>query len=129
VITATQLLAHVVGDYIIQSDWMAQRKTASFPVALLHAATYAIPFLLLTPSPLAMAVVIISHAVIDRWRLARFVVWAKNQAAPVAFRRRWADCTRTGYAAEKPDWMSVWLLIVADNTVHVVINAVALSFL
>lgn len=128
-ITAGQLVAHAVGDYLFQSDWMAARKTVRFTVALLHAATYALPFLVLSPSPAALAVIVLSHAVIDRWRLARFVVWAKNQAAPSEFRRPWTDCASTGYSSDKPPWLSVWLLIIADNTLHVVINGVALEFL
>ena len=128
-ISADQLLAHAVGDYLLQSDWMATRKTVRFAVALLHAAVYALPFLLLSASPAALAVIVLSHAVIDRWRLARFIVWAKNQAAPSAFRRPWVDCAATGYPADKPAWLSVWLLIIADNTLHVAINAAALRFL
>jgi hypothetical protein len=26
-----QLLLHLIGDYVTQSDWMAQNKTKSFP--------------------------------------------------------------------------------------------------
>lgn len=127
--TVDQLLAHAVGDYLLQSDWMAARKTVRFAVALSHATVYALPFLVLRPSLAALAVIVLSHAVIDRWRLARFVVWATNQAAPAAFRRPWADCTATGYPPEKPAWLSVWLLIIADNTLHVAVNAAALHWL
>ena len=49
-ITADQLLAHAVGDYVLQSDWMANHKTSRPFVALVHALTYSIPFTLLNPS-------------------------------------------------------------------------------
>ena len=39
-----------------------------------------------------------------------------------------ADCP-TGYAADKPPWLTVWLLIIADNTMHVLINGAALEWL
>lgn len=128
-VTADQLLAHAVGDYLLQSDWMAQRKTARFAVALLHAVAYALPFLFFRPSITALSVIVVSHAIIDRWRLARAVIWAKNLLAPAAFRRPWADCAATGYPSDKPAWLSVWLLIIADNTMHVAINALALRYL
>jgi hypothetical protein len=41
----TEFLAHAVGDYIIQSDWMAAEKTQRHGPALAHAATYAACFL------------------------------------------------------------------------------------
>ena len=46
--TADQLVAHAVGDYILQSDWMANEKTKRSLAAAVHALTYALPFLLLT---------------------------------------------------------------------------------
>lgn len=39
-ITADQIVAHMVGDYIIQSDWMATEKTKRSAVAAIHAVTY-----------------------------------------------------------------------------------------
>ena len=128
-VTADQLLAHAVGDYVIQSDWMAREKTRNWLVALVHAATYSLPFLLLGPSRVALAVIVLSHAVIDRLRLARYVCWAKNQAfGAKTDRRPFAECAATGYAPERPQWMTVWLLIVADNVMHVLINAAALRW-
>lgn len=128
-ITADQLVAHAVGDYIIQSDWMANTKTKRHIPAVLHALTYAIPFLLLRPSLAAMAVIIGTHFLIDRYRLARFVNWTKNLPAPAAWRKRWEDCTATGYPSERPAWLAVWLLIITDNIIHVIINGVALTYL
>jgi hypothetical protein len=76
--TATQLICHAIGDYVLQSDWMASNKTKSVVPALCHVITYALPFLFLRPSWLALAVIVSTHFVIDHWRLARYVVWAKN---------------------------------------------------
>lgn len=126
-ITADQLVAHAVGDYIIQSDWMATEKTRRSLAAAVHAVTYAGPFLLLSPSLGAMLVIVASHFAIDRWRLARFVCWAKNLPWPGA--RPWSDCAATGYPSDRPPWLAVWLLIIADNTLHVLCNAAALRWL
>lgn len=127
VITADQLLAHAVGDYIIQSDWMANEKTKRSLAAAVHALTYAFPFMLLTHSFAALAVIVVTHFAIDRWRLARFVCWAKNVPWPGA--QRWAECSRTGYPDERPPWLATWLLIIADNILHVAINGAAIRWL
>ncbi len=116
--TADQLVAHAVGDYIIQSHWMATEKTKQHTAAAVHAITYTLPFVLITQSPAALAVICGMHFLIDRYRLARFVVWLKNGArGPV---------TATGYADDVPPFLAVWLLIAADNIMHVICNALAI---
>ncbi len=126
-ITADQLLAHALGDYVLQSDWMAREKTSRIVVALVHAVCYSLPFLALRPSLAAWAAIVATHAVIDRWRLARFVVWGKEWLAPTR-PPPFVDCP-TGYPADKPPWLAVWLLIIADNAMHVAINGAALRWL
>lgn len=129
-ITADQLFAHAVGDYVVQSDWMATEKTKKSVAAAAHALTYTLCFLVLTRSPLALAVVCGTHFVIDRWRLARYVVWAKNWLAPAGARTPpFRDCIATGYPPDRPAWLAVWLMIIADNIMHVAINAAALHWL
>lgn len=127
--TADQLIAHAVGDYVLQSDWMANTKTKRTFAALVHALTYTLPFLFLTQSVLALAVIAGTHLVIDRFRLARYVCFAKNFFAPRSEWPRWEDCSGTGYHKDRPLWMSVWLLIIADNLMHLTINAFALKYL
>lgn len=119
-------LAHLVGDYLIQSDWMAQEKTKRWWPAIVHGGTYALPFLLITRLPLALLVIAGTHAVIDRYRLARHLVWFKNQLAPKAFR---PAHTPTGHAADRPAWLAGWLVIIADNTLHMLINVAAVMWL
>jgi hypothetical protein len=126
VITADQIVAHAVGDYVIQSDWMANEKTKRSFAAAIHALSYSLPFLFLTSSIYALIVIAGTHFVIDRWRVARFVVFAKNLLAPASWRRPWVECAQTGYHNERPAWMAVWLLIIADNVMHVLINGAAL---
>lgn len=126
-ITADQLLLHTIGDYVLQSDWMATEKTKRSLAALAHVVTYAIPFLLLTRSVPTLAVIVGTHFVIDRWRLARYVCWAKNRAW--LGWRPWAECVGTGYPADRPAWLATWLMIIVDNTMHVAINGAALRWL
>jgi hypothetical protein len=144
----SELLAHLTGDYLVQSDWMADQKTKAWLPAAAHSVTYTVPFLALTRRWQPLAVIAGTHYVIDRYRLAKYVVWAKNQAAPELYRHPWDHHTQaTGYhrefdnwAAEedpevdpilcevqsKPPWMSTWLMIIADNTMHGLINHWAL---
>mgnify|MGYP007100057397 CR=1 FL=1 len=128
-ITANQLIAHAVGDYVLQSDWMATEKTKRSTAAAVHALSYGLPFLLLDPSLGAIAVIVVTHFFIDRFRLARFVVFGKNFFAPRSCWPTWTDCNATGYPSARPPWLAVWLLIAADNVLHVLINALALRFL
>ncbi len=98
-----QLILHLIGDYVTQSDWMAQNKTKRTPPALAHA-------------------------------IARFVVFAKNCLLRPAAERwndplGWEDHSGTGYHKDAPAWLAVWLLIAADNTLHLAINYCSLRWL
>jgi hypothetical protein len=147
-VTADQLVAHAVGDYVLQSDWMATEKTKRSVAALVHAVSYTLPFAFLTLSPLALLFIASTHFLIDRFRLARYVAWAKNFLAPrhikdyvevlpfnrtqhLILRRNhpWAACSTTGYHRDRPPFLAVWLLIALDNVMHVLLNALALRYL
>ena len=120
------ILAHLVGDYLLQSHWMSTQKTSRWWPAIAHGLTYTLPYVLVTQSPLALLVIGGTHAVIDRYRLAKHVGWAKNLMAPKAHR---APHTATGYPEDTPPWLAVWLLIIADNTLHLLINTAAVVWL
>lgn len=126
---ALALLAHMVGDYVIQSDKMAVAKTSSWRWALLHGFFYTLPFLVVTQSWAALAVIGGTHVVIDRFRLARHVIWAKEQVLPGGHRLPFREVRATGYQEEKLAWMAVWLMIAVDNTMHIAINLAAIVWL
>lgn len=126
-ITADQLVAHAVGDYVLQSEWMVREKGRSYLAAFAHVVVYCLPFLFLTQNPATLVVIAGSHFALDRWRLARYVVWLKNWPWPG--HRAWEECRETGYPPETPKWMSTWLLIIVDNTLHVLINGAAIHYL
>jgi len=81
-ITATQLLCHLVGDWVLQSDWQARHKTKSTPICLFHCLLYTLPFLFLTREPWALGAIMATHFLIDRFYLGRYVVWLHNFIAP-----------------------------------------------
>lgn len=146
-ITADQLVAHAIGDYVLQSDWMATKKRSEPWAAWAHAFVYSLPFLCFRPSMGAWLVIVFTHSAIDHFGLARYVVWAKNFLAPrwllpsgcgeatvaqcanSVRNLSWKRCKATGYPPDRPAWLAVWLLIAADNCLHVLINGLALRFL
>lgn len=122
-----QLLLHLFGDYVTQTDKMAREKTRSHFYAFIHASVYAPPFVLLNPSMTALAVIWLSHYLIDRYRLARFLIYAKNWLHEPSL--RWKDCNNSGYPKDKPQFLAVWLMIITDNFMHLSINWAALRWL
>lgn len=134
-ITADQLLCHLIGDYLLQSDWMAQKKTSSWWPAACHGIAYTVPFLAWMvlfwpphpPSWASLAAIAATHALIDRYRLARYVVWLKERLSPRRWWVRWVYCRKTGYDEPgRPEYLTTWLAIIADNTLHAVVNGIVL---
>lgn len=133
-----QLLLHLFGDYVTQTDWMAREKVKRWFPAACHALVYTLPFLLLRCSWLALAVIGGTHYLIDRYRLAVYVIYFKNWLTDR--RVRWVHSFRTGYTTDAPDaprsayppnlppFMAVWLLIIADNTIHLIVNYSAIRW-
>lgn len=150
------LICHLLGDYVLQSDWMAREKTQRSEVALVHAVIYSLPFLWIARASWpGFAFIAGTHFLIDRFRLARYVCYAKNfffspfgecfqvnelgigetaalgedARVNVNDRYGWNNCSRTGYPSDVPAWLAFWLLIICDNTMHLICNFVALRWL
>jgi Protein of unknown function (DUF3307) len=193
-----QLLLHLFGDYLLQSDWMAMNKSKRTMPCLVHVTLYTLSFLLLTRSLPALLVIGGTHFLIDRFGLIRYFNWIKNHAGPFWRSHRcvfggesgsewsittrlarpyppWLLCSRTGYFDERsetdftskvevklgeqvaletapgfnedlarkeklakayteacrefaprPLFVTVWLSIIADNTLHLTCNYFAL---
>ncbi|OES43472.1 DUF3307 domain-containing protein [Domibacillus iocasae] len=105
------LLAHLVGDYLFQTSWMAQYKASRWRPLLTHCLVYTLIVSLFAQltfgglSPLAVAFVFITHIIIDR-RI--FVAW-------------WV---RTIMTARGPE--AGWLGIIVDQIFHLLVLAAAL---
>ncbi len=127
---AMQLLCHFLGDYALQSSWMARNKVLRLFPALAHACVYFIPFfLIIHPSLEAAMVMTGTHVLIDRYRLSRYVAYANHFIAPPSEWKCWEDCKETGYHKDTPPFLAFWLMIIVDNTMHIAINALALAYL
>jgi hypothetical protein len=178
-VIAEILVAHLIGDYLLQSHWMATEKTKRWWPAIAHGLVYTLPFLFITQSPAALAVIAGTHIVIDHYRLARHLVWFKNLLGPRPLLRwefywedgtvgvwdgsvrrydgtdrmglrpihqgmsvpppgarpiygkrpSWEECSETGFSQDTPPWLAMWLMIIVDNTVHVLINIASITYL
>lgn len=110
-------LFHLVGDYLLQNDWMAQEKTKNSFACFIHCFLYTLPFVLILFGSNAIWIVFITHFFMDRFRLATYWIKLMNW--------NWQS-TNFGYSSEKPTWMSVWLMIIVDNTFHLCFNSLAI---
>lgn len=116
-----QLLFHAWGDYITQNDWMATNKINNnlkgWLAAFIHVTIYSLPFLLIG-SYTAVFVIWITHFFIDKFRLAKYLIQLKN----------WTF-TKTGFPEGTPAFLTVWILIIVDNILHITINYLSLKYL
>jgi len=128
-----QLILHLIGDYLLQSDWMAVNKGRQTFPAFCHATLYSLPFLLIGSFP-SVTIIWATHLLIDRLSLARYVVRTKNillapcsagNREPMARR----DMSAMGFRNSTPIWMIAFLTVAADNTLHLTINYLALGWL
>lgn len=95
-------IAHLIGDYILQTDKMALGKKTSSWMCLAHVCAYMIPFLLCGLSLWQFAIIAAQHFAQDR---TGFVVWFMKWKGSEKF--------ATGPCAP-------WSIIVTDNVIHVV---------
>lgn len=95
------VLAHFIGDYILQNDAMAMNKKKSDWYCSLHVATYMLPFLLCGLNWWQFLLIVAQHYLIDR---TNFVVWFMKFKG-------------SGQFASGP--CSPWSIIVTDNILHI----------
>lgn len=125
-----ELISHLLGDYVFQNHWMATNKVRAWFPAIVHAAVYSLIFLLwLQPSWQAMAVIFGTHAIIDRYRLAGYWVRFYGIGCESCFQRYNREMMGWPPTKPAPPFLAVWLLIIVDNTFHLVINHAALRLL
>lgn len=107
---------HLMGDYLFQNSWLANEKTKRFFPAFIHATIYSLPFLFVTTFGYWL-IIYITHYFIDRYRLATYIVRLREN--------RWTG-DNFGFSDETPKFLSLWLLFIADNTLHVIINGLCI---
>ena len=83
-----QLLLHLIGDYILQNEWMSSKKEKNtllgYLACVIHCILYSLLFLLLHITFGAWLVIFLSHFLIDKYNLSIFWIrlvnwsWSKN---------------------------------------------------
>lgn len=99
------IYAHLIGDYLIQTDWMASGKKQSSWICLVHVLTYLIPFLFTGLAWWQIALIGLQHFVQDRTNL---VVWLMQVKGSAVF-------------AQPP--FAPWSVILTDNILHILFMA------
>lgn len=115
--------AHFVGDYVLQSHWMALNKGRSSLVALVHVIFYTIPFAFITQEPIALFLILSTHFVIDRFQISRYVCVLHNYIAPWRYRPSFTDVENFGFPKDVSTFVAFWLMVIIDNIMHLFINA------
>ena len=93
-------LAHMIGDYILQNDYISFGKKKSSWICLLHILLYLLPFCFCQLSMGQLVLIGVQHFVQDRWN---FVVWFMKVKGCDEFLK--PPC-------------APWSVIVTDNTFH-----------
>lgn len=143
-------LLHLIGDYLLQNDWMAQNKTKHWLPCAVHCILYTIPFIIVLGNGYHILIIFGTHYFIDRYRLAVYWIQLVNSTIITPFDKvvpfesanefkksknvysflGWYFVFPTsenfGYSLDKPKWMSVWLMIIIDNVFHLTINTLAI---
>ena len=106
---------------MVQNSWMANNKTKAHFPAFVHALLYSITFIWIAPSWTAWGIIFVTHFLIDRYRLATYyIAWYNDTEDRKA---------NFGFSPETPVWMACWLSIIIDNTFHLCINWLCITYL
>ncbi|MBC8105775.1 MAG: DUF3307 domain-containing protein [Anaerolineae bacterium] len=105
---ALAIVGHMVGDYLLQNDWLAEGKKRSSLICALHCAIWVLSVCVATSCwiPWVIAFLFITHFAQDRTGFVRWYMVAIGQDK----------------FASPP--MAPWSIIVVDNVFHLVALAV-----
>lgn len=79
------LLCHFIGDYVLQTDFLARTKGDNWWHLIAHCVTYTAPFVLFFGIDLKIAILLLSHIAIDSAK-ARYkkINYASDQLMHIA---------------------------------------------
>lgn len=136
------VISHFIGDFIFQSQYIAERKLKNFLVCVLHVLLYIIPFYFLVSANLKfLLIVAATHLVIDFLRVAELLSWLKNilinpniwldtfwrSNQDESKRYNFYNC-KFGYPKDVPEHIAFWLMITVDQILHVASNAIIYNY-
>lgn len=117
-------LGHLVGDYLLQNDWMALNKGRKNPFGWLtcgtHTVVYSLAVCAFTKfSLLWFILVCLSHYFIDHYSLAEY--WSKYKGNQTLKEYMTAPTYKSGQAGHVNSAFKAFVYIVQDNTMHLVL--------
>ena len=74
------LMAHCVGDYVFQTQYIADGKRANPWLLFVHSVLYAVPFLLFINDYSLIALLILTHIIVDALKIKGIISYAADQA-------------------------------------------------
>ena len=98
------IYAHLIGDYLLQNDWMAGNKKKSDIACMVHIVTYMLPFIFTNLVWWQLLLIAGQHYTQDR---THFVTWF---------------CRVTGKF--QLDFNKFWGHVIVDNVIHILWMAV-----
>jgi hypothetical protein len=121
------ILAHLIGDYLLQNDWMAQNKQKSSWACTVHVATYMIPFFFCGLTEWQFLLIAIQHWVQDRasvWIFdngeftdGKLYDEEGHRANQVSFVKYLM--IKTGHRDFTKEPFAPWSIILTDNIIHI----------
>lgn len=104
------LVAHLIGDWLVQTHWMATRKSKDWMALFVHISTYHIfvfgalylAGVSLIPNLLGTLFLAVTHAVLDN---RRFEIWWIRKVKKI----------------REPEEIPTWLLLGVDQSFHLVL--------
>ena len=103
------IYAHLIGDYLLQTDWMALKKKESTGPCLAHVAVYLLPFYFTELLWWQIGLIGLQHFAQDR---TQFVMWFMKIKGSEGFSK--GPC-------------APWSIIVTDNILHILFMALVCS--
>ncbi|MDQ0430645.1 hypothetical protein QOZ98_003524 [Planomicrobium stackebrandtii] len=105
------LIGHLIGDFLLQTSWMAKYKATKWLPLLTHVSVYTAVIAVLGIlsgglSLPALAIIFFGHIILDRKTFVMF----------------WVQRVQTAKGPEKG-----WLSIVADQIFHIILLAIAIA--
>lgn len=99
------IYAHMIGDYILQNDWMARNKKFNSLICFVHVFTYMIPFIFTDLNPLQLILIATQHYIQDRTII---IAW-------------FFKVTKKYQGMSGTDLF--WANVITDNVVHILFMA------
>jgi len=120
---ARMLSGYLVGDYLLQPNWMALNKKSSFLIACVHCAVWTACVILFVPELYRMwtvAAVFVSHLVLDA---AGIVDWWLKRIGGRSMENARVYCEQDNPELNKRFMVAYTALgqTVADNTLHLLV--------